>query len=341
MTEERPEPTDADVDDVTPETTAATDSDVTDATDLTEDDADDGDNADDGDDVDTTEADDVDGDEPETDENDEDAPDAAAADGRTPASVTAATAAPQAADSPFARVVRGLRHPRLTGAGVVISLLVGLLGFALIAQVQSNSNTSALTSDRPEDLVRILSELDFRKDRLDTEITSLQTQQQQLNSGAAGRQAALNAATQRADELGILAGTLPAVGPGLVIRIGPPSSGTLSSIVVLETIEELRGAGAEAIEISGTNSPTVRVIASTWFGDGEGGVTVGGILLPGTLTITAIGDSQTMQTALSIPGGVADTVEGNGGTVLLQQETRVQVTTLAPSGTLKYAHPVS
>ena len=57
---------------------------------------------------------------------------------------------------------------------MVIALLVGLLGFALIAQVQSNANSSTLDNDRPDDLVRILSDLDSRKDRLNTEIANLQ-----------------------------------------------------------------------------------------------------------------------------------------------------------------------
>ena len=176
------------------------------------------------------------------------------------------------------RAARAFLHPKLTGAGAVIAVLVGLLGFALIAQVASNNSGSALNNDRPDDLVRILSDLDSRKDRLDTEITTLQTQQQQLSSGAESKQAALNAATERADELGILAGTLPAVGPGLVVRMGPSTS-PISSILVLETIEELRGAGAEAMEISGTNSPSVRIIASTWFVEGTNGVVVDGVPL--------------------------------------------------------------
>jgi len=62
---------------------------------------------------------------------------------------------------------------------------------------------------------------------------------------------------------------------------------------------------------------------------------------PGTLTITAIGDAQTMQTALTIPGGVDDSVERDGGTVLVTPATVAHVTALAPATSLKYAHPTS
>jgi uncharacterized protein YlxW (UPF0749 family) len=238
------------------------------------------------------------------------------------------------------RALGGLKHPRLTGAGAVIALLVGLLGFALIAQAKSNDSSSTLSSDRPDDLVRILSDLDSRKDRLTTEITGLQATKAQLSSGAESKQAALAAASQRADELGILAGTLPAQGPGIVIEFRPTKS-AIDADVILDAVEELRGAGAEAMEISGSNDQTVRIVAGTWFVDDNGGISVSGTSLTGTLSITVIGDPQTMQTALTIPGGVNDEVEQGGGTVLVQQPGTVRVTALAPANPLKYAHPVS
>jgi uncharacterized protein YlxW (UPF0749 family) len=237
-------------------------------------------------------------------------------------------------------IMASFRKPRFTAAGMVIALLVGLLGFALIAQVKSNGSTSTLSSDRPDDLVRILSDLDSRKDRLNTEIANLQSTQRQLNSGAQSNQAALNAASQRAEELGILAGTLPAEGPGILVELRSGTS-PLDADIVLDAIEELRGAGAEAMQISGGNGPTVRIIASTWFDDGTGGLIVSGTLLTGTLTITVIGDAQTMQTAFTIPGGVDDSVQRGGGTVVVQQPGTVLVTALAPINPLKYAHPVS
>src|SRR2546421_549005 len=96
------------------------------------------------------------------------------------------------------------------------------------------------------DLVRILSDLDAREERLRAEIASLEDTQRQLASGAQGREAALDQARRRADALGILAGTLPAQGPGLQIRFtagGEP----VRAATVLDAVEELRGAGAEAM----------------------------------------------------------------------------------------------
>ncbi|HKE63129.1 MAG TPA: DUF881 domain-containing protein [Micromonosporaceae bacterium] len=249
--------------------------------------------------------------------------------------VGAATGGPR-----WRRIAAAIFTPKLTAANMVIALLLGVLGFALIVQVRSNANESTLANDRPDDLVRILSDLDARKDRLTTEISSLQNTVQQLNSGAQSQQAALDAAAKRADELGILGGTLPARGPGLVIDLIPASGQQIPANTVLDTIEELRGAGAEAMQISGTGSAAVRVVAATYFTDTTGGVDIDGATIGGTLSITVIGDPQTIQAALSIPGGVDDTVRNDGGTVSLQTPGTVEVTALHEPQALQYAHSV-
>ena len=199
---------------------------------------------------------------------------------------------------------------------------------------------STLANDRPDDLVRILSDLDARRDRLSTEISSLQGTVRQLNSGAQSRQAALDAAAKRADELGILGGTLPAKGPGLTIDLIPTGKQQISADRVLDTVEELRGAGAEAMQINGTGSSAVRIVASTYFTDATGGVDVDGQVIGGTLTVTVIGDPQTMQAALSIAGGVVDSVRNDGGAVQVNTPTIVQVTALYAAAPLRFATPV-
>jgi uncharacterized protein YlxW (UPF0749 family) len=246
---------------------------------------------------------------------------------------------PTVARTIWARTVDLLRRPRLTAAGAVIAVLIGLLGFALIAQVKSNSNVSTLDNDRPDDLVRILSDLDARKDRLSQEITALNGTVAQLTSGAQGRQAALTEAAKRADELGILAGTLPAEGRGLQVILTAGRS-PIQADDVLNAVEELRGAGAEAMSVSGTGG-SVRIVASTYFADATGGLDVSGQVLTGPLTIDVIGDPQTMATALDIPGGVVDSVQSGGGTVVIKQPGRVQVIATHTPGPLRYAQPVS
>ncbi|MCN0181091.1 DUF881 domain-containing protein [Salinispora arenicola] len=237
-------------------------------------------------------------------------------------------------------VVGGWR--RVSPATVVILVLLALLGFTLVEQLRTTSTDPTTSAARQEDLVRILYDLDAREDRLRQDIAALEKSQRQLRSGEQGRQVALEEAARRADELGILAGTLPARGPGLTVRFEPGGEAAISAVRVLDAVQELRGAGAEAMQISGGDRATVRIVASTFFLDGENGsLVVGGRRLTGPYTITVIGDPATMRTALKIPGGVVATVAGDGGTVIVEDREVVEVSALHAPIELEHARPIT
>ncbi|MGI5520811.1 DUF881 domain-containing protein [Micromonospora sp. CA-259024] len=230
---------------------------------------------------------------------------------------------------------------RWSAAGVMIAALLALLGFTLVVQLKTTSTDPTLGATRQEDLVRILSDLDARENRLQQDIRALEDSQRQLRSGEQGRQAALDEATRRADELGILAGTLPAVGPGLTVQFDAGAK-PISANRVLDAVQELRGAGAEAMQISGGDRATVRVIASTYFLDGDNGsLVVEGRRLTAPFTITVIGDPATMRTALNIPGGVVASVRGGGGNVTFGEREVAEVSALHVPIKLEHARPVS
>lgn len=228
---------------------------------------------------------------------------------------------------------------RLGPAGLGIAVLLALLGFSLAIQVRSTT-TDALAATRQEDLVRILSDLEAQEQRLNQEIGRLEESQRQLSSGAEGKQAALDEATRRADELGILAGTAPARGPGLLVRFSPGTK-VITASAVLDAVQELRGAGAEAMQITGSDGSPVRIVASTYFLDDGDTINVSGRRLAAPYTITAIGEATTMHTALNIPGGVVASVEGAGGNVAVQERAVAEVTALSKPPDLQFARPVS
>jgi uncharacterized protein YlxW (UPF0749 family) len=238
---------------------------------------------------------------------------------------------PGSADEPRAR--------RDSLATTIIGLLVGLLAFALVVQVRSNVGDAALQGARQDDLVRILSDLNAREQRLHGEIATLESTLGQLGAGERGRQAALAEARRRADELGILAGVLAARGEGLRIRLVPRGRATAAARV-LEAVEELRGAGAEAMQIADSSGAAVRIVAATFFVDSGERIVVDGVYLAGTYTITVIGPATTMRTALTIPGGVVDSVARDGGTVIVDEPGVVTVDALHAAADLEYARPV-
>ncbi len=98
-------------------------------------------------------------------------------------------------------------------------------------------------------------------------------------------------------DLQVLAGVVPVAGPGISISIEDPAA-EVEWDAMLDLIQELRDAGAEAIAVDDT-----RVLASTWFGPTTSGVSVSGRLLRAPYSIAAIGPAEELAEAIQLPGG--------------------------------------
>jgi len=183
--------------------------------------------------------------------------------------------------------------------------------------------------------VRILDDLTAREQRLSAELDRLRSARAGLADPATEEAAARAEAERRAAVLGVLAGTRPATGRGVVVTIDDPS-GTVTAEVLLDAVEELRNAGAQALQLG-----PVRVVASTYLIDAEGGVEVDETLLRPPYVFRAVGDPGTLEPALAIRGGILDTVarqEGAGARV--ETPEQVEVTAIREPEPLEFATPV-
>jgi uncharacterized protein YlxW (UPF0749 family) len=254
----------------------------------------------------------------------------------TDASADVAAARPTPASerpTPSEPPTGGRRFARFSKAQLLVAVLVAALGFAIVVQLRQTEQ-QGLATLRQSDLVRILDDVGDRRDRLAAEASDLESQRRELTDVRTGDQAALDAARARAMTLGILAGTVAAKGPGVEVYITDPRS-TVRAATLLDMVQELRDAGAEAIQIG-----AARVVASTAFSDIRDGVAVDNLVLSAPYTVTAIGDGQTMATALEIPGGViASMPEGAHATVATREE--VEVTALHAMPDPAYARPAA
>ena len=219
------------------------------------------------------------------------------------------------------------------GSAALIGVLTLLLGFAIAVQVRANSSGDALSGLREADLIGILDNQTDRADRLRQQIDDLRENLNQLKNAGDRSAAARKQAVAQSRALGILLGTLPATGPGVSVTVTDPE-GKLTGEDLLDVVEELRGAGAEAIQFG-----SVRVTTSTSFVGSGGTVDVDGTQLTAPYRITAIGDSKTLDTALNIPGGVAATVRAAGGELSVQELRKVRVTVTRSVPKPKYAKP--
>lgn len=226
--------------------------------------------------------------------------------------------------------------------GVLAVLLCLLLGVAIATQVRQTGSGDSLETARPADLLVLLDSLQQREAALNTEVADLERTLAQLEASGSGDQAAIENARARLAALSILVGTVPATGPGVTLTIEDPAQG-VSAETMLDVINELRAAGAEAMEIRGMQDGeqvSVRVGVDSWVVGNPGDLMADSTPLNPTYSVLAIGDPPTLAAAMNIPGGAKDSIERVGGTVAVQQSDRVDVVALRQPKPRQYAQPV-
>lgn len=233
------------------------------------------------------------------------------------------------------RLAAGLWPPRVTRAQLIVAVLLFVLGLGLAIQVRSNNDDSALRGARQEDLVRILDELDNRTQRLEDEKQRLDAQRTELETSSDRAEEARKQTREKEQQLGILDGTVAAQGPGVTLTISDPS-GTVEPDMLLDAIQELRAAGAEAIQVN-----EVRVVAGTYFSGTGGDVQVDGKAVTAPYVFKVIGKPQDLEPALNIPGGVVQTLEKEQATATVTRAEKIIVDALRPAKRPDYARSSS
>lgn len=221
-------------------------------------------------------------------------------------------------------------------AQIIMAVLLGGLAIAIISQIKQNDDETDYSSVRGEQLVELLKSLDSANERLGVQIDDLASTRNDLLSSTKRSEKAEKAAKERAEQLGILAGTSGATGPGVRLLVADPER-AIDAPQLLDAVQELRDAGAEAIVINGV----ARVVAQTYFLDGDDAIRVGGLEVKRPFTIEAIGDSSTMAEAASIRGGLVDRISNRGGTVSISKVDKITITALADVKSPEYARPTS
>lgn len=234
-----------------------------------------------------------------------------------------------------ARLLAALRRPGSRGQ-LTAGALLAVLGFAAATQVQSNSQDATYVGARQDELIALINSLSLASQRAENEITQLAETRASLLDDTEARRTALEQARQLADELGILGGTVPATGPGIRVTVGD-EAGVVGSANLINALQELRDAGAEAIEIN----DRVRVVAQTAVRDlDSGGVDVDGTTLRPPYVLEAIGSPTTLAGGLDIARGFTDTVEEVGGTVRVQESDVLEIGSVREPLDAQYAEPV-
>ncbi len=202
------------------------------------------------------------------------------------------------------------RPPGAAGAWprLLTAVACAALGFLLIAQLEATEDVGErLDIEREEDLAQILSDLTTQSDRLQEEITELRLTLLGFSNSVQSDELAVQSLQRRLDELRVLAGTVEVEGEGVRLTIEDPDGQVVQELLV-DTVQELRDAGAEAIAVN-----DVRLVASSSFTTRNNRLVVDGQPLRAPYRIAAIGSADTIAEALAIPGGAVDALQARPG----------------------------
>ncbi len=211
-----------------------------------------------------------------------------------------------------------------------VSLILGLM---ISFQFRTNSSIAGgIPTERYQ-------ELTLEKKQVETDITHLEEEivdlTAKIEEARKGRTEAADVLESELDKIKLYAGLTPVEGPGVEIVMdntpAPPGAGSynIRDDDLLKVINDLRGAGAEAISINNQ-----RILATSEVRQAGNHINVNLTRLSPPYKITAIGNPGTLKSSLEIKGGLVEYLAANGTQVLVQQSDNVQVP--AYSGPLRF-----
>jgi uncharacterized protein YlxW (UPF0749 family) len=207
---------------------------------------------------------------------------------------------------------------------VQLSLTLLCLGLGLLLVVQLRTQGDIRQAGGSTDWEYVVSELIEANARLRDEIESLEVELSVLeNEERSG--VILESLVEEVNRLRIANGLVEVSGPGVAIEIvGPASAPDMHDL-----INELRNTGAEALALNGR-----RIVAWSAIGSDGEHVTVDGQPVEAPYMLEAIGDSHTLQVALSRPGGLVRLLQQAHENILITISRREKVTLPV------YGHPL-
>jgi uncharacterized protein YlxW (UPF0749 family) len=207
-------------------------------------------------------------------------------------------------------------------------LIVGVL---TVAQLRVQRRLRVANYDRDEQAVLLSGLVDANR-RLRAEIDLLTAQQSAYADENRG--AILEDLVAELNRVRMLNGTIEVSGPGIELLIDGP----VSALDLQDVVNELRNAGAEALALNGH-----RLVGNSVFViEDRGLVVVDGQPVQRPYRFEAIGDPDTLETALLRPGGLVSLFERMYSNPVVQstQRARLVLGVHRPRLAFEYAVPV-
>ena len=230
-------------------------------------------------------------------------------------------------------------------AVMAVCVVVGFLLAAQLRGVQLAGAADATNASRLETLQSLYNDVVEERDGLTEQVGQLQSELELYRQQAASGDEGSEALKTELEQMEITAGLTDVEGPGVTVVLedstqanvtGDEADYLIHDSDLLSVINELRSAGAEAISLNGE-----RILATSEVRCTGAVVTVNGRRYAAPYIIFAIGDPDTLYSALTMRSGVADVLSQWGITVKVTASDLLLIPKYNGSVDYQYAHTVT
>ena len=215
---------------------------------------------------------------------------------------------------------------------ITIAAVSFVLGLLVVTQLRAQAAGSGLGAMSSQDLTVFVANLNAGLDQRRQEIAALERDLSTLGANQDRGVVSLGQVRGELDSIRAYAGLDAVEGPGVTVTVDGPIDGA----TVEDLINELRGAGAEAIAVDG-----IRLVAGSVVTGGPGQVVVEGNQLDDPFEVSAIGGAETLTGTLTRSGGIVAQVAATSPDVALTVTpvTRLELPATDRSLVPEHGHP--
>ena len=230
-------------------------------------------------------------------------------------------------------------------AVMAVCVVVGFLLAAQLRGVQLAGAADATNASRLETLQSLYNDVVEERDGLTEQVGQLQSELELYRQQAASGDEGSEALKTELEQMEITAGLTDVEGPGVTVVLedstqanvtGDEADYLIHDNDILSVINELRSAGAEAISLNGE-----RILATSEVRCTGAVVTVNGRRYAAPYVIFAIGDPDTLYSALTMRNGVVDILSQWGITVRVTASDQLLIPAYSGTVDYQYAKPVA
>ena len=230
-------------------------------------------------------------------------------------------------------------------AVMAVCVVVGFLLAAQLRGVQLAGAADATNASRLETLQSLYNDVVEERDGLTEQVGQLQSELELYRQQAASGDEGSEALKTELEQMEITAGLTDVEGPGVTVVLEDSTQANVTGDEaddlshdndILSVINELRSAGAEAISLNGE-----RILATSEVRCTGAVVTVNGRRYAAPYVIFAIGDPDTLYSALTMRNGVVDILSQWGITVRVTASDQLLIPAYSGTVDYQYAKPVA